>query len=140
MLSTQDGVNRGSSSSLSTSITARCPSGLLEPRSHRTVGVLAHSGQRLLVAIVAAHEHAHVNVVIPLVDDDLADAVVEATERDAKLELADAPLPEPERVGESLRVAVGTAWRPLVKPRRVSLLVPNEAALSVVVRPALPWQ
>jgi hypothetical protein len=43
-------------------------------------------------------EHSHVNLVLSLVDDDLAHAPTVVAERHSQLELADAPLPKPECV------------------------------------------
>ena len=60
--------------------------------------------RRLLIVVAAfvviigkAEEYSNVDLVVSLVHDDLAHALV-AAERDAKLELADVPFSEAERM------------------------------------------
>ncbi|MBV9414615.1 MAG: hypothetical protein JO363_06520 [Solirubrobacterales bacterium] len=81
---------------------------VLQPDANRTVGVLATPAtatRRFLVIVVAAlvvivgiaEEYSNLDLVVSLVHDDLAHALVTA-KRDAKLELADVPLSEAERM------------------------------------------
>ncbi|MBV9001055.1 MAG: hypothetical protein JO304_18490 [Solirubrobacterales bacterium] len=82
----------------------------LEPDANGPVDVLAAVWHRLLVIVVvmvvgalvfivgAAEEYSNVNLVVTLVHDDLAHAIVVAAERDAELEFADVPFSEAERM------------------------------------------
>jgi hypothetical protein len=76
---------------------------VLEPDADRTVEVLAALWHRLLVIVVVvivgtAEEYSNVNLVLSLIDDNVAHPILVAAECDAKLELADIPLSEAERV------------------------------------------
>jgi hypothetical protein len=82
----------------------------IEPDTHRAVHRLPHCRRRFLILVTLADEYPHMDLVLSLGYDDLADSTVAAAERDSQLEFADIPLPKAKRVAEALRVAIRTPW------------------------------
>lgn len=69
------------------------------------------------------------NLVVSLIHHDVAHPVVVASEKDPKLEFANAPLPKAERVTQPLGIAVRAAW-PHVVP---VVAVPRGDSLASLV-------
>jgi hypothetical protein len=108
----------------------------LKPDTYRTVEVVTVARSSLVIRLVA-DEYAHVDLVLPLVHDDLTDPVVVSAERDTELEFASVSLPKSERAANAHWASIGTRRRPLPTPLRVSLLIPHDDTIVRLVRPRL---
>ena len=131
-------MKSGSSSSVSTSTTARSPSGR---SSHARTGQSVYSrilGMVSCVAVLGMDQHPHVDLVLALFDDDLADAAFIPAERDAELELADISLSEAEGPTGPLGLPVGAGRRPLVSPLLARVHVESTNVFAVVIDPSRP--
>ena len=92
-----------------------------------------------LTAVLVVDEHAHVDLVLLLVDDDLADPFLVPAERDTEFEFAEVPFPESERATDSPRSPIRTIRCPLPAPSGVCLGFPlDDQFAPVVLRPSLP--
>ena len=78
------------------------------------------------------YENPHVDLVLSLIDDDLAYAIIATAEQDPKLELGDIPLAKPERVAEVHRDSIWTG-RPLLQPFAVFVHLPSMGGRAVLI-------
>lgn len=90
----------------------------VEPDVAGAVGLVGLRASSLVVWRICFEtgERSDVESVRVLLDDHLADAVVERPEHDSELEVASALQAKAEDPAESLIVAVGTLRRPLLQP------------------------
>ena len=129
-------MSNGSSSSLSTSITARSPNGRFNQTTHGAIRVLGVAGCIVVIVLVATtNEYPYVHLVVSFVEDGTAHPVVIAAQSDPKLELADIPLAKAKRAAH----APPAFWRPLLEPLRVRLRIELDHRLAIPIqRPPFP--